>query len=229
MCSPLLKLTRGGGPPGPVLCQKRELNRSCQKSACRWVLAHSGPVGHKYGYARVSTTDQTPAMQSDALTAFGCERIFSDTASGASTTRPALTELLATLLPGDTLCVWRLDRLGRNLPHLIELVNELRGRGVGFASITEQLDTTTANGEFTFHIFGALAAFERRLLSERTSAGLAAARERGRVGGRPPAMTTTKKREATRMRNSGSSIGDIADALGVSRRTLYRHFEAANK
>ena len=97
-------------------------------------MAAFGPVGHKYGYARVSTTEQTPALQSDALTAFGCERLFIDTVSGSTTTRPALTELLATLLPGDTLCVWRLDRLGRNLPHLIELVDGLKARGVAFES-----------------------------------------------------------------------------------------------
>lgn len=189
-------------------------------------MAAYGPVGHKYGYARVSTTEQTPALQSDALTAFGCERLFIDTVSGSTTTRPALTELLATLLPGDTLCVWRLDRLGRNLPHLIELVDGLKARGVAFASVTEQIDTSTANGELIFHIFGALAAFERQLLRERTNAGLAAARERGKIGGRPPSLTPARKREATRMRNQGSTVGDIADVLGVSKRTLYRHFKS---
>lgn len=179
---------------------------------------------HKKGSGIKLGTVQTPALQSDALTAFGCERLFVDTASGSTTTRPALDELLATLLPGDTLCVWRLDRLGRNLPHLIELVTELKSRGVGFASVTEQIDTATAGGELIFHIFGALASFERQLLRERTNAGLAAARERGKIGGRPPALSTAKKREATRMRNQGSTIGDIAEVLGVSRRTLYRHF-----
>lgn len=186
-------------------------------------------MGHKYGYARVSTTEQTPALQSDALTAFGCERLFIDTVSGSTTTRPELTELLATLLPGDTLCVWRLDRLGRNLPHLIELVDGLKARGVAFASVTEQIDTSTANGELIFHIFGALAAFERQLLRERTNAGLSAARERGKIGGRPPALTLARKREATRMRNQGSTVGDIADVLGVSRRTLYRHFQQTGR
>ncbi|OZF26314.1 DNA invertase [Rhodococcus sp. 14-2483-1-2] len=181
-------------------------------------------MGHKYGYARVSTAEQNLDLQSDALRAFGCERIFTDTASGSTTTRPALTELLDILLPGDVLTVWRLDRLGRNLPHLIELIADLKARGVAFASVTEQIDTTTAGGELIFHIFGALASFERQLLRERTHAGLAAARERGKVGGRPPALTVTKKREATRMRNQGSTIGDIAEILGVSRRTLYRHF-----
>jgi DNA invertase Pin-like site-specific DNA recombinase len=192
-------------------------------------VAAYGPVGHKYGYARVSTTEQTPALQSDALTAFGCERLFIDTVSGSTTTRPALTELLATLLPGDTLCVWRLDRLGRNLPHLIELVDGLKAKGVAFASVTEQIDTSTANGELIFHIFGALAAFERQLLRERTNAGLAAARERGKIGGRPPSLSPARKREATRMRNQGSTVGDIADVLGVSRRTLYRHFEQTRR
>ncbi|WP_255312204.1 recombinase family protein [Rhodococcus rhodnii] len=188
-------------------------------------MAPFGAVGHTYGYARVSTTEQTPALQSDALTAFGCERIFTDTASGATTSRPALSDLLDTLLPGDTLCVWRLDRLGRNLPHLIELVTDLKSRGVAFASVTEQIETSTAGGELVFHIFGALAAFERRLLRERTAAGLAAARERGNIGGRPPVMSPAKKRAATRMRNQGATVGDIAEILGVSRRTLYRHFE----
>ena len=184
-------------------------------------------MGHKYGYARVSTAEQNLDLQSDALTAFGCERIFTDTASGSTTTRPALTKLLEVLLPGDSIAVWRLDRLGRNLPHLIELIADLKARGVAFASVTEQLDPTTAGGELFFHIFGALASFERQLLRERTHAGLAAARERGKIGGRPPALTVTKKREATRMRNQGRSIGDIAEVLGVSRRTLYRHFEKA--
>lgn len=192
-------------------------------------MARFGLVGHKYGYARVSTAEQTPALQSDALTAFGCERIFTDTVSGSTTVRPALNHLLKTLLAGDTLCVWRLDRLGRNLPHLIELVTDLKARGVAFASVTEQIDTSTANGELIFHIFGALASFDRQLLRERTNAGLAAARERGKVGGRPPALSTTKKREATRMRNQGSAIGDIADVLGVSKRTLYRHFEQTRR
>ena len=191
-------------------------------------MAAFGSVRHKYGYARVSTTEQTPALQSDALTAFGCKRLFIDTVSGSTTTRPALTELLATLLPGDTLCVWRLDRLGRNLPHLIELVDGLKARGVAFASVTEQIDTSTANGELIFHIFGALAAFERQLLRERTNAGLAAARERGKIGGRPPALSAARKREATRMRSQGRTIGDIADVLGVSKRTLYRHFSAVS-
>ncbi|WP_374640444.1 recombinase family protein [Rhodococcus sp. ARC_M5] len=190
-------------------------------------MAQLTAVGHKYGYARVSTAEQNLDLQSDALRAFGCERIFTDTASGSTTTRPALTELLDILLPGDVLTVWRLDRLGRNLPHLIELIADLKARGVAFASVTEQIDTTTAGGELIFHIFGALASFERQLLRERTHAGLAAARERGKVGGRPPALTVTKKREATRMRNQGRTIGDIAEVLGVSRRTLYRHFEQA--
>jgi DNA invertase Pin-like site-specific DNA recombinase len=180
------------------------------------------PVGCIYGYSRVSTAEQTSALESDALTAFGCERLFIDTVSVFTTTRPALTELIATLLPGDTLCVWRLDRLGRNLPHLIELIDGLETRGVAFASVTEQIDTSTAGGEL---IFGALSAFERQLLRERTHAGLAAARERGKVGGRPPALSSAKKREATRMRNQGSTVGDIADVLGVSKSTLYRHFQ----
>src|SRR5919201_955449 len=140
------------------------------------------------GYARVSTQDQTLDLQKDALTKAGCERLFSDTASGASTERKGLEQALGQLREGDTLVVWRLDRLGRSLPHLIETVTALEQRGIGFRSLTESIDTTTSGGKLIFHIFGALAEFERNLIRERTLAGLAAARARGRSGGRPKVL-----------------------------------------
>ncbi len=136
------------------------------------------------GYARISTDDQTFDLQLDALKAAGCDaqRIYTDTASGAKTDRPGLTRAIDVAREGDTLVVWRLDRLGRTLPHLLQLVEELKRRGVGFRSLTESIDTTSPSGQLIFHIFGALAEFERNLIRERTQAGLAAARARGRVG-----------------------------------------------
>jgi len=137
------------------------------------------------GYARVSTTEQTLALQSDALTKVGCSRIFTDTASGATTSRPGLTEAMTFAREGDVLVVWRLDRLGRSLKHLIETITTLDQQGIGFRSLTESIDTTTSGGKLIFHIFGALAEFERDIIRERTRAGLEAARARGRMGGRP--------------------------------------------
>ena len=139
------------------------------------------------GYARVSTHDQTLALQQDALERAGCDRIFADTASGATAERSGLEDALAFARPGDTLVVWKLDRLGRSLPHLIETIARLQERGIGFRSLTEQLDTTTSGGKLVFHIFGALAEFERDLIREHTQAGLLAARAQGRRGGRPRA------------------------------------------
>src|SRR5215211_1683828 len=140
------------------------------------------------GYARVSTTDQTLALQQDALKAAGCEKIFTDTASGSRTDRPGLSEALDFARAGDTLVVWRLDRLGRSLAHLIQTIKDLQQRGVHFKSLQEQLDTGTSGGRLVFHVFGALAEFERDLIRERTHAGLAAARARGRLFGRPRAL-----------------------------------------
>ncbi|MBI2861342.1 MAG: recombinase family protein [Chloroflexi bacterium] len=149
------------------------------------------------GYARVSTADQTLALQlalqKDALEQAGCERISTDTTSGAKAERPGLDEALAFLRPGDALVVWRLDRLGRSLQHLIELLNWLDERQIGFRSITEQIDTTTSGGKLIFHIFGALAEFEWDLIRERTRAGLAAARARGRNGGRRRLLDSAQK------------------------------------
>src|SRR3954462_5866786 len=139
------------------------------------------------GYARVSTQDQTLALQQDALTTASCERIFSDTISGAKADRPGLEQALAYVRTGDTLVVWKLDRLGRSLPHLIATIAALQERGIGFRSLTEQIDTTTSGGKLIFHVFAALAEFERDIIRERTQAGLIAARARGRKGGRPRA------------------------------------------
>src|ERR687886_70961 len=141
------------------------------------------------GYARVSTDDQNLDLQRDALHKAGCELIFDDTVSGTKARRPGLEQALSHLRPGDTLVVWRLDRLGRSLRHLIDTVTALAERGVGFRSLTESIDTTTSGGKLVFHIFGALAEFERELIRERAKAGLAAARARGRIGGRPKSLT----------------------------------------
>jgi DNA invertase Pin-like site-specific DNA recombinase len=177
------------------------------------------------GYARVSTGKQDLALQLDALERAGCERTFQDTASGALKSRPQLEACLDQLRVGDTLVVWRLDRLGRSLRHLIETVSELEQRNVGFRSLTEGVDTTTAAGRMTFHIFGALAEFERSLVQERTLAGLEAARVRGRRGGRPSSVTPDKLAAAAAMREQKRPMHAIATALGVSRATLYRHLD----
>jgi len=177
-------------------------------------------VGELLGYARVSTTVQDPALQHDALRAAGCRWVWTDTASGSRTDRPKLAEVMAALGEGDTLCVWRLDRLGRSLPHLIDTVRGLEERGVGFRSLQESIDTTTPGGRLVFHIFGSLA--ERDLIQERTRAGLDAARARGRKGGRPTVLSPVKRKQATRMITDGVSIVEVAQALGVSRSTLYR-------
>jgi len=177
------------------------------------------------GYARVSTDDQTLALQLDALQAAGCEKVFRDTISGTKTERPGLTKALDHVRNGDMLVVWRLDRLGRSLSHLIELIQTLEGRGVGFKSLMEQIDTTTSGGKLIFHIFGALAEFERNLIRERTMAGLQAARARGRKGGRPRKPNTdTKIVMAKRLHaDPTNSIAEICKTLGVSRATLYRY------
>ncbi len=181
------------------------------------------------GYARCSTIDQDPALQLDALTAAGCERIWTETASGAAAKRPQLADLLSHARGGDTLVVWRLDRLGRSLPHLIGLLADLEQRQVQFRSLTEALDTSTAGGRLVFNIFAAIADFERQLVQERTQAGLAAARARGRVGGRPTVMTPAKIRTARRMLDDGETLTTVAAALSVSRTTLYRHLAHSDR
>lgn len=176
------------------------------------------------GYARVSTGEQTLDLQLDALQQAGCGKIYEETASGVKADRPVLDEVLSYLRGGDTLVVWRLDRLGRSLGHLIAVVGHLSERGIGFKSVTEQIDTTTPGGKLIFHVFGALAEFERDLIRERTQAGLAAARARGRLGGRPKKLTDAKQLELARtLYESGQTdIATICRTLGISRATLYR-------
>jgi DNA invertase Pin-like site-specific DNA recombinase len=181
-------------------------------------------MGHLLGYARVSTTDQHPQLQVDALERAGCYRVFTETASGACRDRPVLEQLLDQLRPGDTLAVWKLDRLGRSLRHLVDTITDLADRGVGFRSLQEAIDTTTPGGKLVFHVFAALAEFERDLIRERTVAGLAAARARGHHGGRPSVMTAHKQRVAQEMYRSGQyTVLAIANTLGVSRASIYRH------
>jgi len=179
------------------------------------------------GYARISTLDQTLALQQDALTAAGCEHIYTDTASGAATDRPGLSSALSHLRAGDTLVVWRLDRLGRSLPHLIDTIRDLQERGIGFRSLQEQIDTTTSGGKLVFHVFGALAEFERDLIRERTHAGLAAARARGRLFGRPKALSPTKVAQLQSLaKDERNAVAEICKTLGISRATFYRHVKA---
>ncbi|MVF24246.1 recombinase family protein [Methylocaldum sp. BRCS4] len=174
------------------------------------------------GYARVSTRDQNPALQLDALKAVGCEKVFIETASGASRERPELRQALDYARAGDTLVVWKLDRLARSMRQLIETVDDLETRKIGFKSLTEEIDTTTASGRLVFHIFGALATFERSLIQERTRAGLEAARARGRVGGRPRAMSADDLRVAKALLEQKFTGIEVAKRLGVSRATLYK-------
>jgi DNA invertase Pin-like site-specific DNA recombinase len=175
-------------------------------------------------YARVSTLDQTLALQQDALAAAGCEQLYTDTVSGSVTERPGLTQALSHLRAGDTLVVWRLDRLGRSLAHLIDTIRELQERGVGFRSLQEQIDTTTSGGKLIFHVFGALAEFERDLIRERTHAGLAAARARGRLFGRPRRLTSQQIKQLRSLaRDERTTVGEICQTLGISRATYYRH------
>lgn len=177
------------------------------------------------GYARVSTGEQSLDLQKDELQGAGCSKVYEDVLSGAKAVeRPGLAECLKYLREGDTLVVWKLDRLGRSLPHLIEVVQELEERGIGFKSLREAIDTTTSGGKLIFHIFGALAEFERDIIRERTTAGLRAARARGRTGGRPKAMDEQKLRQAQALRDNPSlSIAEICKMLGVSEATFYRY------
>ena len=187
--------------------------------------------GHRLvGYARVSTLDQKPALQTDALTSAGCERIFTETASGAQRDRPELKAALAYLRSGDTLAVWKLDRLGRSLPHLVETVRDLGAHGVGFTSLQEQLDTTTARGKLIFHIFASLAEFERDLIRERTNAGVAAARAGGRKGGRPKGVDQTKQQAALALKQDAKrSVREICEIVGISRNTYYKYTRVDDK
>jgi len=182
------------------------------------------------GYARVSTIDQNLNLQTDALQAAGCERVFTDTVSGARVERPGLTAALNECRPGDTLVVWKLDRLGRSLPHLVETVHELSTRGVGFKSLQEQLDTTTSSGKLIFHLFASLAEFERDLIRERTNAGLTAARARGRNGGRPKGVDQKKQQAALALKqDTQRSVREICEIVGISRNTYYKYTRPENQ
>jgi DNA invertase Pin-like site-specific DNA recombinase len=178
------------------------------------------------GYARVSTIEQHLHLQQDALVKAGCIKIFTDTISGVKTERKALAEALSYIRDGDTLVVWRLDRLGRSLKYLIERITELHNRNIGFKSLTEQIDTTTSGGKLIFHIFGALAEFERDIIRERTNAGLTAARARGRKGGRPKSPLSDKKKlQMARQlyENKTIPVGDSYKNLGVLRSIFYKY------
>lgn len=174
------------------------------------------------GYARVSTEDQNLELQLDALRTAGVERVFADKVSSVKA-RPGMDEAVAYVRDGDTLVVWKLDRLGRTVKGLIDLVGTLQERGVQFRSLTDGIDTSTPAGRFFFHVMAALAEMERDLIRERTNAGLAAARARGRRGGRKPKMDATKAGIARKLLTSGTAVNDVARTLGISRATLYRN------
>ena len=176
------------------------------------------------GYARVSTDDQNLHLQEDALTAAGCDQIYKDTVSGAKTKRVGLGDALAYARKGDTIVVWRLDRLSRSLKDLIQIVASLEAKGIGLKSLHEVIDTTSSSGKLIFHIFGALAEFERNLIQERTYAGLAAARARGRKGGRPIALTNEKKALAIKLYHAKElTVMEVCEMVGISKPTLYKY------
>ena len=178
------------------------------------------------GYARVSTIDQNLDMQVDALKVAGCEKIFSDVASGAKTERVELKKAMEQLRKEDVLVVWKLDRLGRSLKHLIQVVSDLNEQDIGFKSLQENIDTTTNGGKLIFHIFGALAEFEREIIMERTNAGLKAARARGRLGGRPRKMDKAKIEMAQALFDAKkTTVKNICKQLGISKGTFYRYIK----
>ena len=182
------------------------------------------------GYARISTQEQTLNLQLDALKKSGCEKIFTDTASGNQAERKGLEDALAFARAGDTIVVWRLDRLGRSLKHLIGTITRLAERQIGLKSLTENIDTTTSGGKLIFHVFGALAEFERDIIKERTRAGLLAARTRGRVGGRPRSLTAKEIAIAQALyADPDKSIKDICQALRISKMTLYCYVEPGKR
>lgn len=178
--------------------------------------------GMLVGYARVSTDDQNLDLQTDALNSVGCSQLFTDQVSGAAMDKAGLTKALAYLREGDTLVVWKLDRLGRTVKGLVELVDLLKARGIQFRSVTDGIDTSTPAGRFFFHMMAALAEMERDLIRERTNAGLAAARARGRLGGRKPKLDASKLESAQTLLAAKVEVGVVAKNLGVSRTTLYR-------
>lgn len=177
-----------------------------------------------YGYARVSTNHQDTELQLTALKSAGCEKIFEEHASGRKSNRPVLKRLIATMQLGDTLVVWKLDRLGRSMRNLVLLVDELRQRGIHFKSLTDSIDTSSPMGRFIFHIMSALAEMERELIVERTRAGLAAAREKGRIGGRRPKLTEEQWAQAGRLIANGVDRKQVAIIYDVAVCTLYKKF-----
>ena len=182
----------------------------------------------RIGYARVSTEDQNLQLQVDALLRAECGQVFTDKAGGSHTDRPGLKVALAALSRGDCLVVWKLDRLGRSVKDLVELAARFRHAGVDLRSLSDGIDTASATGRFFFHVMSAFAEMERELIRERTNAGLTAARDRGRVGGRPRAMTAAKHERAQRLLSTGMSVADVAHALEVSIPTIYRYFPAGS-
>lgn len=180
------------------------------------------------GYVRVSTNDQNTALQRNALESAGCELIFEDKMSGKTAERPGLKKLFRALSDGDTLMVWKLDRLGRSMRNLVSLIEELRSRGINFRSLTDSIDTSTPMGRFFFHVMGALAEMERELIVERTCAGLAAARAEGRIGGRRPKLNPEQWAQAGRLIAAGESRQRVAMIFDVGISTLYKKFPATN-
>ena len=223
---------RGLAACGPRLSVKRTLSGHLRNVRKLWTVDEksdnmdSGRVnGHRalahVGYARVSILDQDTALQLDALAAAGCVKIFEERVSGARADRPGLQKALDYVRHGDVLIVWKLDRLGRSLQHLIETVAGLEKRGIGFRSVTEAIDTTTPGGRLVFHLFGALGQFEKDLIQERTRAGLAAAAARGRKGGRKPVITAEKLGRARAHINKGLTVREAATRLKVGKTALY--------
>jgi len=179
------------------------------------------------GYARVSTAEQKLDPQIETLSAEGCEKIFSDVASGVKTQRPGLDEAITYCRPDDILVVWKLDRMGRSMSHLITTIKQLEKKKIGFQSITEKIDTTSPGGRLVFHLFGALAEFEHALIRERVQAGLKSARARGKKGGRPPVSEETKTMAQALMVDKSLSIKQICDRLGIAKSTLYKYAKPA--
>lgn len=204
------------------ICVKTRSEFNGSLADARHEFRYSSVMGQVFGYARVSTSEQNPQMQLDALLEAGCDRILTEMAS-ARGERPELSHLFDLLRPGDTVIIWRLDRLGRSVHDLIELIEELQSREVTLKSLRETIDTSSAGGRLVVHVFAALAEFEHDLIRERTLAGLESARARGRLGGRPRALSPDQVRLARSAFNAGeSSVSDIAAALGVGRSTIYR-------
>lgn len=186
----------------------------------------------KFGYARVSTQDQNLDLQIDALTKFGCDKYFHEKISGKNKERPELNKLIAQLRPGDTVVVWKLDRLGRSIRDLIELVENFKLNEVNFVSIQDNIDTNSAMGRFTFNLFASLAQFEREIIRERTKAGLSSARAKGRKGGRPSGLSKEKVKVAEQIKvlfDSGRDIADLKETFKISQATIYRYINLINE